>query len=108
EAAFASLQVPLLGKPQPQAFGMGAELSGSARDVTAVGTLFDYGYGMNWRLGNRFTLRVSMSHEKVAPQPESLTSPVVTVDDVRTYDFIRQETVQVRYITGGNPNLDVE
>ncbi len=108
EMAFASLQVPLLGKPQPQSFGMGAELSGSARDVTAVGTLFDYGYGLNWRFGNRFTLRVAMNHEKVAPQPESLTNPLVTLDDFRTYDFVRQETVLVRYITGGNPDLDVE
>ncbi|MFO7324613.1 MAG: hypothetical protein DIU62_002750 [Pseudomonadota bacterium] len=108
ELAFASLQVPILGKPLPQAFAWGAELSGSARDVTAVGTLYDYGYGMNWRLGTRMTLRVAVNHEKVAPQPELLTNPVIVIDDVRTYDFIRQETVLVRYITGGNPDLDVE
>src|SRR5690606_27775163 len=69
---------------------------------------FDYGYGMNWRLGNRITMRVAINHQEVAPQPEMLTNPVVTVDDFRTYDFIRQETVLVRYITGGNPDLDVE
>lgn len=93
---------------QPATFGMGAELSGSARDVTAVGTLFDYGYGLNWRWGNRLTMRAAVNHERIAPQPDSLTSPIVTIDDYRTYDFIRQETVLVRYITGGNPDLDVE
>jgi hypothetical protein len=59
-------------------------------------------------MGNRLTLRVAINHEKVAPQPELLTNPIVTLDDYRTYDFIRQETVLVRYITGGNPDLDVE
>jgi hypothetical protein len=108
ELAFASLQLPLLGGSNPQAFGMGADLSGSARDVSAVGTLFDHGYGINWRKGNRFTLRIGMNHQRVAPQPEALINPVVTIDDFRTYDFIRQETVLVRYITGGNPDLDVE
>ncbi|HWL64283.1 MAG TPA: hypothetical protein VNQ32_15915 [Steroidobacteraceae bacterium] len=93
---------------QPATFGMGAELSGSARDVTVVGTLFDYGYGLNWRWGNRLTMRAGVNHEKVAPQPESLTNPIVTIDDYRTYDFVRQETVLVRYITGGNPDLEVE
>src|SRR5690606_19313963 len=72
------------------------------------GTLFDHGYGVNWRWGNRLTMRIGVNHEKVAPQPESLTSPIVTIDDYRTYDFVRQETVLVRYITGGNPDLEVE
>lgn len=108
EMAFASLQIPLLGKPTPQAFGMGAELSVSARDVTGLGTLYDHGYGLNWRFGQRFTLRASVNEERVAPQPESLSAPIVVIDDMRTYDFIRQETVLVRYITGGNPDLDVE
>src|SRR5690606_3314120 len=108
EVAFASLQIPLLGKNTPTGFGLAAEVSGSARGVTAAGTLFDYGYGMNWRLGNRITMRVAINHQEVAPQPEMLTNPIVTVDDFRTYDFIRQETVLVRYITGGNPDLDVE
>jgi hypothetical protein len=131
QLAFASLQVPLLGsRNQPNlpnvpagvilpagmagapgqrlTFGMGAELSGSARDVSVVGTLFDYGYGLNARLGNRINMRVGVNHEKVAPQPDALTNPIVTIDDYRAYDFIRQETVLVRYITGGNPDLEVE
>ncbi|HUG71870.1 MAG TPA: hypothetical protein VMK82_00465 [Steroidobacteraceae bacterium] len=108
ELAFASMQLPLLGGATPMAFGMGAELSGSARDVSSIGTLFDHGFGLNLRKGNRLTMRIGMNQERVAPQPEALTNPVVTIDDFRTYDFIRQETVLVRYITGGNPDLDIE
>jgi iron complex outermembrane receptor protein len=76
--------------------------------VTASGTLQDYGYGLNWRKGNRLTLRAGINHEQVAPQPDQLTNPVVVIDGVRAYDFIRQETVLVRYINGGNPDLEVE
>jgi iron complex outermembrane receptor protein len=108
ELAFASLQLPLLGGATATAFGMGAEISGSVRDVSSIGTLFDHGFGLNLRKGTRLTLRVGLNEERVAPQPEALTNPVVTIDDYRTYDFIRQETVQVRYITGGNPDLDIE
>ena len=107
EQAFASLTLPLY-RTAPEGFRIGTEVSGSARDVSVVGTLFNYGYGLNWGLGNRITMRVSRNHQKVAPQPDALTNPVVTVEDYRAYDFIRQETVLVRYITGGNPDLEVE
>jgi iron complex outermembrane recepter protein len=108
KVAYGSMQLPLLGTPQSQGMGAGGELSGSARDVQGWGTLFNYGYGLNWRYGNRVNLRVGINREKVAPTPGVLSDPIVTVDDVRTYDFIRQETVLVRYITGGNPDIGLE
>jgi iron complex outermembrane recepter protein len=103
-----NLQLPLLGSPQSQGFGMGGELSGAARDVTASGTLYTYGSGLNWRNGTLFNMRVGYNREKVSPSPSALTDPIVTIDDYRAYDFIREETVLVRYITGGNPDLRVE
>ena len=109
EFATASLQLPLLGNAQARDKGsVGAQLSATARRVSATGTLHDYSYGLNWRVGNRFTLRADIGNQQIAPQPESLTDPVVTVDGFRAYDFIRDETVLVRYITGGNPDLEVE
>jgi iron complex outermembrane recepter protein len=103
-----NLQLPLLGSPQSQGFGMGGELSGAARDVTASGTLYTYGSGLNWRNGTLFNMRLGYNREKVSPSPSALTDPIVTVDDYRAYDFIREETVLVRYITGGNPDLRIE
>lgn len=108
KVANGSVQLPLMGSPQSQGMGAGGELSGSARDVQGWGTLFNYGYGLNWRYGNRVNLRVGINREKVAPTPSVLSDPIVTLDDVRTYDFIRQETVLVRYITGGNPDIGLE
>lgn len=103
-----SLQLPLLGNPTPQGFAVGAELNGSARDVSGSGTMVNWGTGLNWRYSNRGNLRVAFNRENVAPYPEALSAPIVTIDDYRTYDFIRQETVLVRYITGGFPDLRTE
>jgi hypothetical protein len=104
-----NLQLPLLGSPQsPQGFGMGGQINGNVRDVTATGPLYTWGTGLNWRYGNRVSMNFGFNREKVSPSPGALNDPVVVIDDYRAYDFIRQETVLVRYITGGNPDLKVE
>lgn len=103
-----NLQLPLLGSPQSQGFGLGGQINGNIRDVTATGPLYTWGTGLNWRYGNRVNMSVSFNREKVSPSPGALNDPVVVIDDYRAYDFIRQETVLVRYITGGNPDLKVE
>ncbi len=36
KVAYLSMQLPLLGEPQSQGFGMGGELNGAARDVSAT------------------------------------------------------------------------
>lgn len=103
-----SMQLPMFGSPQSQGFGMGSELNATLRSVTGTGTLVTYGYGLNWRNGNRVNMRVSYNREKSPPSPSALNDPQVIIDDYRTFDFIRQETVLVRYITGGNPDLLTE
>jgi iron complex outermembrane recepter protein len=104
-----TVQVPLLGKADARdTASLGADLSGALRRVSLSGTLEEYGYGLNWRRGARLTLRAGINHEQVAPLNAQLTGPVVIFDGVRAYDFIRQETVLVRYISGGNPELGVE
>jgi iron complex outermembrane recepter protein len=103
-----NLQLPLLGSPQSQGFGMGAQVNGNVRDVTATGPLYTWGTGLNWRYGNRVNMNFSFNREKSSPSPSALNDPIVVIDDYRAYDFIRQETVLVRYITGGNPDLKVE
>ncbi len=99
-----SLQAPIFAPSSPIG-GVGLELSGSARDVTAAGGLFDYDYGVNWQPFKALNLRASWAHEQVAAPANSLIDPVIVTDNVRSYDFIRQETVFVRYTTGGNPNI---
>lgn len=101
-----TLQLPLLA--DSPLGDLGAELSGALRQITDSGRTHDLGAALNWRPSDRFSLRLSIDREQSAPSAASLTDPIVTVDNVRVYDFIRQETVLVRYVTGGNRDLDVE
>jgi hypothetical protein len=103
-----NLQLPLLGSPQSQGFGMGGEVSGASRNIAGTGTLYTYGLGLNARNGSRVNMRIGYNREKQAPTAGALTDPIVVIDGYRTYDFLRGETVFVRYITGGNPDLQVE
>lgn len=101
-----NLQLPLLSS---KAIGdVGGELSGALHHVTASGWLLDHGYALNWQPNERLSIRGAVNIERIAPPPTALTDPIITLDNVRTFDFIRQETVFVRYITGGNPDLGVE
>ena len=101
-----TLQLPLINSKTVG--DIGAELSGALRHVTASGTLQDWGAAINWRPTERITVRAAINREQVAPPPNALTDPLVTIDNVRVYDFIRQETVLVTYLTGGNRDLRVE
>ncbi|MDP1907527.1 MAG: TonB-dependent receptor, partial [Hyphomicrobium sp.] len=101
-----ALQIPLISN---KAIGnVGAEVSGALRHVTASRALHDVGYALNWRPDDRFSLRAAVNREQVAPPPGALTDALVTIDNVRLFDFIRQETVLVTYLTGGNPDLGIE
>ncbi len=101
-----TLQLPLITDRALGEFGL--ELSGALRHVTASGTLNDLGVALNWRPTERINLRAAINRNQVAPPPNALTDPIVTLDNVRLFDFIRQETVLVTYLTGGNRDLGVE
>lgn len=102
----ATIQLPLIRSPAVGS--VGAEFSGALRHVTASRLLHDTGYGLNWQPGERISIRAAVNHERLAPPPNALTDPVVTIDNVRVFDFIRQETILVRFVTGGNPDIGIE
>lgn len=101
-----TLQLPLFA--DSPIGDLGAELSGALRHVTPSGRSHDLGVALNWRPNDRITLRASIDREQSAPSSALVTDPIVTIDNVRIYDFVRQETVLVSYITGGNRDLSVE
>jgi len=70
-----------------------------------AGGVTRYGYEINWE--PRPLLRLSGSLERTdspAP-PEQIGSAITVTPDVRTYDPLTGETVDVIQITGGNPGL---
>jgi hypothetical protein len=104
--AAANLQLPLFTS---KSIGdLGAELSGALHHATASGWLHDTGYGLNWQPDRRISIRAVINNEQIAPPSTALTDPIVILENVRVFDFIRQETVFVRYLTGGNPDLGIE
>lgn len=104
-----SFTIPVLGGRQNSGIGdLDLELSGTVRDVTATGGMRDYGGAINWRPDPAVSLRAEFSEQQLAPPANLLTDPVISTDNVRVFDFERQETVLVRQISGGNPDLGVE
>jgi hypothetical protein len=109
EIAQLSLVAPLLGARQLGGIGdLSLDLTGVLRHVTGAGQLEDYAAGVTLLRGSALTLRAGLAAEEVAPSPNLLTDPVIAYENFRTFDFVRQETVLVRYVVGGNPALPVE
>ena len=103
-----NLQLPLFGSAADVGLGaLSLDLIGAVRKITASPTLYDYGGALNWDPIAALNLRVARYVEETAPPASALNDPVVIIDNYRTFDFVRQETVLVRYLTGGNPALPV-
>lgn len=104
-----SLNVPVLGGRRTSAIGdVDLELSGTLKKITATGGTSDYAAAINWRPNTAISLRAEINEQQIAPPSNLLTDPVISFDNVRVFDFVRQETVFVRQIMGGNPDLGVE
>ncbi len=105
------LQVPVFtaGADGVGAFGdLSLSLSASARRILGAKTYTGHGYGFDWRLSDTITFDGGYDTVQVPPTQQVLTDPVTVRDNVRVFDFLQNETVDVRYLTGGNPDLATE
>lgn len=103
---FGNLQVPLLGDKSPIG-DLELDLNGAIRRLNRVGTLEDFGAALAWQPVRSLNLRASLDVQRQAPSAQTLSDPQVVYENYRIFDFVTGQTVQVRYITGGNPNLPV-
>lgn len=102
------LQVPLIAAGADGQGGIGslaATFALSERQLKHAGSFLGYSYGLRWAAAPSVNFEATMDDERKAPQIRSLTDPIVARDGVRVFDFIRNETVEVTYLTGGNRNL---
>ncbi|QDM39905.1 hypothetical protein [Altererythrobacter sp. TH136] len=58
-----------------------------------------------WQPDQRLSISASVTSGEELPALDLLTDPTIIYDNVRAYDFLRQETVDVSVITGGNAAL---
>ncbi|MFV0625334.1 TonB-dependent receptor [Sphingomonas sp. ac-8] len=82
-------------------------LNGNAEveQLSDFGTQTTLGYGLNWQPAEPVRLLVSVTHEEGAPSPQQLGNPVLVTPNVRIFDYVLGETVDVTQVEGGNPNL---
>lgn len=73
--------------------------------LSDLGTLRTFGYGLNWSPVIGIDLIGSVTNEGGAPTVEQLGSPLVVTPNVSTYDFIRKESVDITRLYGGNASL---
>lgn len=73
--------------------------------LSDFGTLTTIGYGAVWSPIPQVTLIASFTDEEGAPSAQQLGDPVVFTPNVRVFDYVRGESVDVTSISGGNPAL---
>lgn len=100
---FGNIVLPLLADRKLGAIDVQA--NGAIRDISAVGTVSEYGASANWRPGASTELSLAYNVQRVAPSAGLLSEPVVVTPNYRVFDFIRGESVLVDFVTGGNPDL---
>ena len=76
--------------------------------LSDFGRLVTTGYGFNWSPITQVQARVSWTEDSNAPSPQQLGNPVITTPNVRVFDYVRGESVDITSITGGNPLLSAD
>lgn len=104
----ASLDVPIASRLEDEMDWLG-NLSVNANlrleRLSGFGTLRTFGYGLSWSPVPSIDFIASATHEEGAPTVEQLGAPGIVTPNVLTFDFARQESVDVVRTFGGNPNL---
>ena len=104
----ADVSIPVLSRTGGKASPLG-NLTLNANlaydQLSDAGTLWTYGYGLNWSPAKAIDLVASFTREEGAPTLEQLGGPTLITPNVRTFDFIRREVVDINRVTGGNPAL---
>ncbi|MFL9840145.1 TonB-dependent receptor [Sphingomonas sp. ST-64] len=82
--------------------------NGEVEQFSDFGTLVTYGYGANWTPFDGVRLIASFTEEEGAPSAQQLGNPRLETPNVRVFDFVRGETVDITRIDGGNPGLSAD
>lgn len=84
---------------------LGANFNYAVEEISDVGSLRTLGYGLNWSIARQLRVILSVTDEEGAPSMQQLGGAVLSTPFSRVFDSVRNETVDVTRITGGNPLL---
>ena len=106
--AQASLDVPLTSVKQkvlPMLGDINVNTHVAVEQVSDFGTLTTFGYGLHWTPITGLSILASRLHDQAAPSQAQLGAALLLTPDVRIFDYVTGETVDVTQISGGNPAL---
>lgn len=105
-AGQAVFDVPLAG---PDAFGaigaISANVDIALETLSDFGTISRFGYGLRWAPIPQVSLALFRQDTETAPTVPELGDPPLLTPNVRLFDYVRGETVDVERLDGGNPAL---
>jgi len=106
-----SFDLPIASRRNDVLPGLGdlsTNLNLAVSEFSDAGTLTTLGYGLTWSPIKPVSFIVSVTDQENAPSIQQLGNPLVITPDVRVFDFVKGETVDVTRISGGNPDLRAE
>ncbi|GMN04542.1 TonB-dependent receptor domain-containing protein [Erythrobacter sp. MTPC3] len=87
---------------------LSANVNYALSDLSDFGAIETLGYGIVWAPSDAINFTASISRRETAPTPQQLNAPLITTQNVRTFDFNVGETVEFTQLFGGNPTLQAE
>ena len=106
--AQANLDLPIASRRRDFLSDVGdlsLNFNAAAEQLSDFGTLRTLGAGLNWSPIDEVRLIASVTDEDGAPSMQQLGDPTLVTPNVRVFDFLRGETVDISRIDGGNPDL---
>ena len=102
------LEIPLASRSNgflPALGELTATIQFTASHVSRLGWLGNRTVSLSWQPADWLRLLGSISSGKTPPSVELLSDPILETTGVRYFDPLRDETVDVTQISGGNPDL---
>ncbi|HEY5721138.1 MAG TPA: TonB-dependent receptor, partial [Allosphingosinicella sp.] len=84
---------------------LSVNLNAEIEHFSDFGALRTLGAGLNWSPIRQLDVIASVTDEDGAPSMQQLGDPVLVTPNVRVFDYVRGETVDINRIDGGNPDL---
>jgi iron complex outermembrane receptor protein len=106
-----SLDIPIASRRRAFLSALGnlsANFNLAVQHLSDFGTLRTLGGGLNWSPIVPLSVIASMTDEEGPPSIGQLGDPAITTPNVRVFDLVRQETVDITQISGGNPALSAD
>ena len=106
-----AIDVPLTSRTNgvlPQVGDLDATAEFARVHYSDAGSLNRYAFGLNWQPLDPLRLRAAIEGTDNPPSIQLLGNPATETPEVRVFDPLTGETVDVTQITGGNPALKPE